>query len=47
MIDASLITPIIDMLKADITAIIPAGVTLMGLFLGVRMIPKIVKIFAK
>lgn len=42
LIDGALVQPIVDIATSNVTELLPAGITLMGLMIGISLIPRIV-----
>lgn len=42
MIDATMIEPIVTMITDSIAVLLPVGITIMGLMIGVSLVPRIV-----
>lgn len=47
MLTADLLTPIATAVNSNLTLIIPVGVGIMATLIGVRLVPKIIKMFSK
>lgn len=45
MITASMITPIVAELTDVVAVVLPVGVSIMGIMLGIKMIPRIFHMF--
>ncbi|HFH9840438.1 TPA: hypothetical protein ACGPAL_002060 [Streptococcus suis] len=45
MITAELIQPVVQAVNGNVTAILPAGLSILSLSLGVSAVPKIIKKF--
>lgn len=45
MITSEMIQPIVQAVSNNVTAIVPAGISLLALALGVKAVPKILKSF--
>ncbi len=46
-ITADMLTPLTEGISNNMAVILPVGLTIMGLFIGVKMIPKVVNWFIK
>lgn len=44
-ITSAMLEPLTNSLNSGITAIVPIGLTVMGVICGIRLIPKIIKMF--
>lgn len=44
-ITAEMLTPLTDSIGTNMGVLLPVGLTIMGLFIGVKMIPKVVNWF--
>lgn len=42
MIDASMLAPITEALTSNLDVLLPVGITIMGIMVGVSLIPRIV-----
>ena len=47
VVTASMLAPVTDAVTSNLSVILPVGITIMAILLGVTFIPKIVKKFAK
>lgn len=47
MITAELLAPLTTAVTSNLTILIPVGVSVMALLFGVRLVPKIFRIFGK
>ncbi|WP_161497924.1 hypothetical protein [Streptococcus suis] len=45
MITTDLIQPVVQAVTSNVTAVVPAGLSLLALSLGVKSVPKIIKSF--
>lgn len=45
MISADLVQPIVTAVTSNVTAIVPAGIALLALSMGVKAVPRILKSF--
>lgn len=42
LLTTAMLDPIVDMIKADLGVLLPVGITLMGIMIGVSLVPRIV-----
>jgi len=42
IITASMLKPITDMLSSNLATLLPVGITIMGIMIGVSLIPRII-----
>lgn len=47
MLTSELLTPIVDAVQSNLTLIVPVAIGLFATMFGIRLVPKIIKNFAK
>lgn len=45
MITSDMVQPIVNAVSNNVTAVVPAGIAVLGLILGVKAVPRILKSF--
>lgn len=45
IVDASLVEPIVTAITSNVNALLPVGISIMAIFVGVRLIPRMVHMF--